>query len=63
MTPYLEISSRCISCDNCNLLCPENAILVSRGVYTVETWACTLCNICIEICPVDCIKLITVEIE
>lgn len=61
MIPYLEINSLCISCDNCRLICPENAILKSQQVYSIETWACTLCEACIEVCPVDCIKMIKEE--
>ncbi|MBC7711980.1 MAG: 4Fe-4S dicluster domain-containing protein [Rhizobacter sp.] len=61
MIPYLEINTLCISCDNCNLICPENAILKNNNLYIVETWSCTLCNACVEVCPVDCIKLITTE--
>ena len=59
MIPYLEINTLCISCDNCRLICPENAILASAKTYVIETWACTLCDACIEVCPVNCIKLIT----
>lgn len=61
MIPYLEINSLCISCDNCRLICPENAILKSQQTYSIETWSCTLCEACIEVCPVDCIKMIKEE--
>ncbi len=56
MDYYLEISSRCIECDNCRLICPEKAIFMDKGKYTIEPWACTLCNACTLVCPVDCIK-------
>jgi Na+-translocating ferredoxin:NAD+ oxidoreductase subunit B len=52
----LEISSICVSCDNCRLVCPENAIVTNGQVYSVDHWSCTLCGLCIEACPVDCIK-------
>jgi electron transport complex protein RnfB len=58
MIPYLEINTLCISCDDCKLICPENAILSIEKYYVIETWSCTLCDACVEICPVDCIKLI-----
>jgi len=58
MNPELEINNRCISCDNCRLICPEKAIIKYKDTYAIEPWACTLCSICIEVCPVDCIKLI-----
>ncbi len=58
MIPVLEINNRCISCDNCRLICPENSIMITNKKYFIETWSCTLCNLCVLICPVDCIKLI-----
>ena len=56
MTPILEITSRCISCDNCFLFCPEDAVLKNENTYAIETWSCTLCKICQEVCPVNCIQ-------
>jgi Pyruvate/2-oxoacid:ferredoxin oxidoreductase delta subunit len=61
MTPVLEINERCISCDACRIICPEDAVLKYKDNYAIETWSCTLCSICIEVCPVDCIKLIEEE--
>lgn len=63
MIPKLEITSRCISCDNCKLLCPEKAIIKKAdNSYHIETWSCTLCNVCVEVCPIDCIKLIKEDV-
>lgn len=56
MYPRLEISDLCIKCDACRLLCPENAVLSIENEYIIENWSCTLCNICLEICPASCIK-------
>ncbi|PIK14260.1 4Fe-4S dicluster-binding protein [Halobacteriovorax sp. JY17] len=58
MKPELEINNRCISCDNCRLICPEKAIIKFKDTYAIDTWSCTLCSICIEVCPVDCIKIV-----
>ncbi len=55
MYPYLEIQPRCISCDTCRLICPENAILKNGQVYTINTHNCTLCGNCVQLCPVDAI--------
>ncbi len=52
----LKISSICLSCDNCRLVCPEAAIITNGSNYYVDQWSCTLCGLCIEACPVDCIK-------
>ncbi|MCB9094833.1 MAG: 4Fe-4S binding protein [Halobacteriovoraceae bacterium] len=57
MNTSLKITSICVSCDNCRLLCPENAIFTQEGHYSIDPWTCTLCSICSLICPVDAIKL------
>jgi formate hydrogenlyase subunit 6/NADH:ubiquinone oxidoreductase subunit I len=57
MLPHLEITSTCIACDNCKIICPEFSISSYDNHYFIDTWSCTLCHICVEICPVDAIKL------
>lgn len=52
----LEISPACVSCDNCRLICPENAVMTDGKDYHIDHWSCTHCSLCIEVCPVDCIK-------
>lgn len=59
MYPYLEINNTCIQCDNCKLVCPESSIFSDEDSYAIDSWSCTLCNICVAICPIDCIKLVT----
>lgn len=61
MKPYFKISSRCVGCDNCRLICPKKAIIKNGDEYEIDTWSCNLCHICSEICPVNCIKLIDNE--
>ncbi len=56
----LEISSLCISCDSCRLICPEHAVITDGKEYFIDHWSCTICGLCIEICPVDCIKEVAV---
>lgn len=53
---YLDIGQTCISCDNCRLICPENAVISNGKDFRIDQWSCTLCGLCKEICPVDCIK-------
>lgn len=56
MADSLTINNRCISCDYCKIICPENAILTDGKTYFIEPWACSLCGLCINICPTECIK-------
>lgn len=55
MRNYLQINKTCISCDACNLICPEKAVITDGDNYIIDTWSCTLCGICVEICPEDSI--------
>lgn len=52
----LEISPICVSCDSCRLVCPEKAVITNGQEYFIDNWSCTFCGLCIEVCPVDCIK-------
>ena len=56
MIPKLEINYSCINCDNCRILCPENAILLTGGKYQIINSACSLCELCIIACPVGAIS-------
>ncbi len=55
MEPKLEVNTRCISCDVCRIICPEDSIQILSGTYTIESWSCTECGLCIELCPTDAI--------
>lgn len=61
MKPALEINHKCISCDNCALICPENAIHQVKNEYFIEKWSCTLCGFCLQVCPVDSIQKVIVD--
>lgn len=61
MNQRLEITAVCVACDNCKIICPESAIVTNGKEYFIEDWSCTKCHLCIEVCPVDCIKLIDVK--
>jgi len=58
---FLAIGNRCVDCENCLYICPEKCILKEKQEYSIQQWACTLCGLCQEICPVDCIKLLTID--
>lgn len=53
----IEITSRCINCDNCRNICPEDAVFILPDIYAIDNWACSFCGLCIEICPADSIKI------
>lgn len=59
MLEKLEINNTCISCDTCRVVCPESSIYTDGESYTIDPWSCTMCGICIELCPVDSIKIKT----
>jgi electron transport complex protein RnfB len=58
MINKLEIIKTCISCDSCRLICPEAAIVTDGKEYAIDNWSCTQCGLCIEVCPIDCIKIV-----
>ncbi len=58
MIPYLEINKRCILCDACRSICPEESILKVENKYSIDSWSCSRCFLCLEICPEKCIDLI-----
>ncbi len=60
---HLEITSVCIACDNCRAVCPENAVITNGKEYYIENWSCTLCGLCQEVCPIDCIKIVSDPIQ
>ena len=57
MIPKLEINSLCVSCDNCRIICPDEAVFYTGGKFFVDNWSCTLCMLCVQVCPTDAIKL------
>lgn len=59
MSSQIEMGRLCVGCDSCVLICPQNAILKVKNDLSIETWSCTLCNLCIEVCPVENIKMVS----
>lgn len=59
----LEVQEKCIQCDNCRVVCPDNAVIQFQDSYAIDPWSCSLCMICVEVCPVDVIKLTEISTE
>lgn len=55
--PSLKITQRCIDCDNCLIVCPEECIIRTPRGLVIEEWSCTLCGVCVNVCPVNAIQL------
>ena len=59
----LIITDECIACDACREECPNGAIEEGDPIYTIEPDLCTECvghfdePQCVEVCPVECIKV------
>lgn len=50
--------ARCIGCELCVKLCPNNVLALVRGIAVViEPESCNYTSICQEICPVEAINL------
>ncbi|MCF8058030.1 MAG: 4Fe-4S binding protein [Bacteriovoracaceae bacterium] len=57
----LEVNTRCINCDVCRVICPEDSVTLFNGQYLIDNWSCTLCGLCVELCPTDAIKVLETE--
>lgn len=56
----------CIKCGRCYAACEDTshqAIAVGDGrVYSVKDEECVACNLCVDVCPVDCISMKTLPL-
>ena len=61
----LQITDACINCDMCVPECPNEAISMGPLHYQVDPARCTECvgfydkPTCIEVCPIDCIEIVS----
>ena len=59
-----EVDTPSLFCMNCQpseapclKICKENAIEVLGGAITINGEKCTRCRDCVEVCPIDVIKI------
>ncbi|OGA18551.1 MAG: ferredoxin [Betaproteobacteria bacterium RIFCSPLOWO2_12_FULL_63_13] len=59
----LLITDECINCDVCEPECPNGAISQGVEIYVIDPRRCTECvghfdtPQCVEVCPVECIRV------
>jgi pyruvate formate lyase activating enzyme len=57
--PELEVfTEKCIHCDECLKLCPQNAINLTRNSLAVDRKLCDNCGNCITACFAEALKII-----
>ena len=49
--------SRCISCENCIKICPENAISLGESGISIDRTLCNLCFKCIDVCDSNALEI------
>ena len=49
--------SRCISCEKCIKICPENAISLQEGGISINRTLCSLCFKCIDECDSNALEI------
>ncbi|SHE62329.1 electron transport complex, RnfABCDGE type, B subunit [Caldanaerobius fijiensis DSM 17918] len=57
----LVCQAGCIGCRACERVCPHDAIHVKENLAAIDYDKCTNCGLCVEKCPVKCIKVIDVN--
>jgi ferredoxin len=45
----------CISCGQCEAICPQSAVAFKDGGYEIDPAKCVSCAACAENCPVEAI--------
>lgn len=50
------IADRCIGCDKCVKVCPQNCIVTVNIPYTIEQNHCLHCGSCLTACPVGAVE-------
>ncbi len=51
------INDACILCGNCEIVCPNDAIVFANERYVIREEACNACANCAVECPVESITM------
>ena len=57
MKKEIKISNNCNHNETCRVFCEENAIIQVGDHFFVDSLSCTLCSICLDVCPTNAITL------
>lgn len=53
--PYSVDSRSCSGCNNCFLVCPNDAIRIKNSKAVIDLTKCTSCGRCVDACPTNAI--------
>jgi NAD-dependent dihydropyrimidine dehydrogenase PreA subunit len=48
---------KCDKCYECVISCPTDALKTTHGIFTHNAYACSYCEVCMDVCPFECIKI------
>ena len=54
---------RCIGCNSCIQICPENALIRNEEGLIIDRHKCTICGLCWQECPANAIEVLGKQIS
>lgn len=49
---------KCERCYECIRNCPTKALTLERGIYCHNAYSCSYCEVCMDVCPQEAIKIL-----
>lgn len=49
---------KCQRCYECIRTCPTGALTLEKGIYTHNSYACSYCEVCMDVCPKEAIEIL-----
>ena len=56
MENKIKINGNCQKTSSCQVFCPEEAFYSQESQHYINQQLCTLCGICIDLCPNNAIE-------